>query len=368
MKVPIMNLAAQNRPLEKKIQKAISNTIKGYRFILGEEVKMLEENIASYCGVKYAVGVNSGTDALILGLEACGVKADDEVITTPFTFFASVEAIIRVGAKPVFADIDPRTYNIDPCSIANKITKKTKAVLPVHIFGLPAEMDIIVRLAKKHNLKIIEDCAQAIGSEYKSLRVGSMGDAGCLSFFPSKNLGCCGDGGMIITSDKSLTEKVRLLRNHGSPKKYSHDIIGHNSRLDNMQAAILNVKLKCLNSWIGKRIQIAEYYRNALKGLPVTTPFKPSYSKHTYHLYTLKINEKYREKLLKHLENKEIEARVYYGIPMHMQKALKFLDYKKGDFPVSEEAGNTTFAIPLYPELKESEKQYVVSNIREFFK
>ncbi|MFH1791051.1 MAG: DegT/DnrJ/EryC1/StrS family aminotransferase, partial [Candidatus Omnitrophota bacterium] len=315
MKVPLMDLKAQCAPIMDEINKAIQKVIDKQAFILGEDVEILEKEIAAYCGVKYAIGVNSGTDALILALNAAGVKEGDEVITTPFTFVATAEAIVRVGAKPVFVDVDPQTFNINPELIEEKITGRTKAIMPVHIYGLPADMDPILELAQADKLKVIEDCAQSVGSEYKGRKVGSMGDAAAFSFFPGKNLGAFGDGGIITTNDAGIHDTAKILRNHGSSKKYLHDIIGYNTRLDNLQAAILSVKLKHLESWHKGRIKNAAYYFENLKGLPVDAPYVPDGYRHTYHLYVLKSNRAHE--IMEYLNNNGVETRVYYPVPLH---------------------------------------------------
>ncbi|MCK4463857.1 MAG: DegT/DnrJ/EryC1/StrS family aminotransferase [Candidatus Omnitrophica bacterium] len=365
MKIPISDLKAQYKLLKKEIDKAIKKVLEDQAFILGKEVEILEGQISSYCSVKYAAGVNSGTDALILALDTIGVKEKDEVITTPFTFVATAEAIVRIRAKPVFVDIDPQTYNINPALIEDKITKKTKAILPVHLYGLCADMDPILKIAKKYNLKVLEDCAQAIGSEYKGKKAGSMGDVAVISFYPGKNLGCFGDGGMVVTNNKETYERIRLLRNHGSVRKYYHDVLGYNSRLDNLQAAVLSVKLSYLDRWINGRIKNAHFFSEALKKCAVLTPYTPEGYKHSFHLYVLQ--SKNAVKITKYLAKNGIDSRTYYPLPLHLQRCFDYLGHRRGDFPESERLSRESFAIPVYPELKISEERYIVNKIKHFF-
>ena len=364
MKIPILDLTAQYSEIKKEIGAAIMKVVESQHFILGPEVEAFESEIAAYCGTKYAAGVASGTDALILALKALGIGEGDEVITTPFTFFATAESVSLVGAKPVFVDIDPKTYCIDPELIEEKITKRTKAIIPVHLFGQCADMDRILEIAKLNNLKVIEDTAQAMGATYKGRQAGSMGDIGCLSFFPSKNLGGFGDGGMIITNNKDLADKIKMLRVHGSTIRYIHSAIVTNSRLDALQAAILRVKLKHLNKWLEARRKIAKYYDENLKGLPIITPYVPSYNVHTYHLYVLRVKLN-PERLAKFLNDEDIEARTYYPVSLHMQECYKSLGYKKGDLPKSESASAETLAIPIYPELDTEKLSFIIKKITE---
>lgn len=366
MKIPILDLKEQYQSIKPEIDSAIKKVVDNQGFILGEDVNALENEVAAYCNTKYACGVASGTDALILVLRALGIGEGDEVITSPFTFIATAEAISLVGAKPVFVDIDPKTFNIDTTLIEKKVTKRTKAVIPVHLYGQCADMDPIISIAGKHSFKVIEDCAQAIGATYKGRSAGSMGDAGAISFFPGKNLGAYGDAGMIVTNDEKLAKKAKVLRVHGSAVRYIHSFIGTNSRLDTIQAAVLRVKLKYLDKWLDARRKNAEYYNVNLKGLPLEVPYMPSYNVHTYHLYVLKINNGL-EGMIKHLIDKGIETRTYYPIPLHLQECYKFLGYKSGDLKISESASGETFAIPVYPELKREEMDYVIGAIKGFF-
>ena len=364
MKIPILDLTAQYNSIKSEIDAAVMKVIESQHFVLGQEVESFEKEVAAYCGTKYAIGVASGTDALILSLKALGIGPGDEVITTPFTFFATAESISITGAKPVFADVDPKTYCINPELIEDKITKNTKAIIPVHLFGQCADMDRIMEIAKINNLKVIEDTAQAMGAKYKGKQAGSMGDIGALSFFPSKNLGGFGDGGMIITNNKELADKIKMLRVHGSTIRYIHSAIGINSRLDALQAAILRVKLKHLNRWLDGRRKVARYYDENLKGLPLITPYAPSYNTHTYHLYVLRVKPS-PEKLAKSLNDAGIEARTYYPVPLHLQECYKGLGYKKGDLKESESASSETLAIPIYPELDTEKLSFIVTKINE---
>lgn len=367
MKVPLLDLKMQYAAIRKEVEASLSKVIENQDFILGAEVLNLEKEVAAYCGVKYGVGVASGTDALILSLRALDIGPGDEVITTPFTFFATAESISIVGAKPVFADIDPKTYNIDPLLIEAKITKKTKAIMPVHLYGQCADMDPIMDIAKKHGLKVIEDNAQAIGAEYKGKRSGSMGDMGALSFFPSKNLGAFGDAGMVVTNDEKLAQRVKVLRVHGSSARYIHSEIGLNSRIDNLQAAVLRIKLKYLDRWLEARSENADFYNGRLKGLPVVTPHVPACNSHTYHQYTLRVKSD-RDKLMKHLLDNGIETRTYYPIPLHQQECYKSLAYKPGDMGESVNAAKEVFSIPAFPEMTLEQKRYVADTISGFFR
>ena len=365
--IPILDLKEQYKSIKEEIDAAIKRVVDSQNFILGDDVNKLESEIAAYCGTKYAIGVASGTDALILSLEALGIKDKDEVITTPFTFIATAEAISRVGAKPVFVDIDPATYNIDPALIEKAVTNRTRAIIPVHLYGQCADMDPIVAIAKKHRLKVIEDCAQAIGASYKGRRAGSMGDVGSISFFPGKNLGSYGDAGMVVTNDSGIAEKIKMLRVHGSSKRYIHSLVGTNSRLDTLQAAVVRVKLKYLDGWLEARRKNAEYYNGKLKDSPITVPAAPSYNVHTYHLYTLKVKSGL-EALMEHLVASGIETRTYYPIPLHLQECYRDLGYEKGDLKESEAAAREVFSIAVYPELSKENMDYVVNKIKESLK
>jgi len=377
MNIPLLDLKAQYATIQEEVKKAVDDVLESQVFILGPKVEELEKNIAAYSQTLYAVGVSSGTDALLVSLMALGIGPGDEVITTPFTFFATAGVISRLGARPVFVDIDPVTYNIDPAKIERAITNKTKAIIPIHLFGQCADMDPILEIAKKHNLYIIEDAAQSIGAEYKGRKAGSMGDLGIFSFFPSKNLGGFGDGGMVVTNDEELCEKVKILRVHGSKPKYFHKIVGGNFRLDALQAAVLIVKLKYLDGWSRKRQENAAYYDKKLKEaglvdkgfvkIPIPV-YKPTGDKnyHIYNQYTLWV--KNRDKLLVHLKENAIGTEIYYPLPLHAQECFKDLGYKKGNLPVSEEAADSVLSIPVYPELTAEQKNYIVEKIAEFYR
>ena len=365
MKMNFIDLKLQYKNLKSEIQEAINRVLDSSQFILGPDVTELEKEIATFVNAKFGIGASSGTDALYMAMLALDIGPGDEVITTPFTFIATAEVIALVGAKPVFVDIDPKTYNIDVTQIENKITEKTKAIIPVHLYGQAADMDSISSIAKKHNLYIIEDAAQAIGAEYKNQKVCSLGDIACLSFFPSKNLGGFGDGGMVVTNNETLSEKLRQVGNHGQDKKYSHKYIGINGRLDTLQAAILRVKLKYLNQWIEQRIKHAEYYIQNLKDL-VETPYKEDFNKHVYNQFTIRTSK--RDELQKHCIDNGIPIAVHYPIPLHFQNAFSYLGYKKGDFPVAEQASLEVMSLPMFPEITESQQDEVISTIKDFFK
>lgn len=367
MKIPLLDIKAQYNSIKKDVDRAIKDVIDNQDFILGAEVKALESEVAEYCDTKFGVGVASGTDALILALKALGIGEGDEVITSAYTFFATAESVSLVGAKPVFVDIEPYTYNIDPKKIEEKITPYTKAIIPVHIYGQCADMDPIMDIARKHKLKVIEDTAQAIGAAYKGRKAGSIGDIGALSFFPSKNLGGFGDGGMVVTNDRDLAEKIKVLRVHGSSKRYIHSMIGMNSRLDNLQAAVLRIKLKYLDNWLEARRANAEYYNEKLKNLPLITPKVPAYNVHTYHLYVLRTDADV-EKISDFLGNNGVEARTYYSVPLHLQECYRNLGYEKGVLKETEKISPNTFSVGVYPELKKEELDYVAEKIGEFFK
>lgn len=366
-RVQLLDLKAQYSSIKNDVDAALRSVIDSQSFILGKEVDSLEKEISAYCGTTYAIGVASGTDALQLALHAIGVGDGDEVVTVPFTFIATAEAISNLGAKPVFVDIDLKTYTMDPALLETAITKRTKAIIPVHLYGQCVDVDPIRAIAKKHGLHVIEDCAQAIGATYKGKKAGSFGAAGCISFFPSKNLGGFGDGGMVVTDDKKIYEQVKLLRVHGSAAKYCHSVLGYNSRLDNLQAAVLRVKLRSLDAWAAKRRENAAYYDKAFSQLKgVVVPFTAPHNVHVYHQYVLMIDPKLRDGMIDFLGQNGIESRVYYPIPLHLQECYAFLGYKAGDFPVSEKAGVGTFALPVYPELTKKDMDLVIAKIREF--
>lgn len=349
---PFIDLKSQYLQIKEEILSTINEILESSHYILGENVRKLEDEVKSYLNVKEAIGVASGTDALHLALKALNIGKGDEVITTPFTFFATVEAIIYVGAKPVFVDIQEDSYNLDPEKIEEKITPNTKAIIVVHLFGCPADMDKIINIAKKFGLKVIEDAAQAFGAEINGRKIGSLGDVGCFSFYPSKNLGCFGDGGMIVTNDTAVAEKIRILRNHGSPGRYIHQTVGFNSRLDEIQAGILRVKMKYIDLYNELRRKKAALYTKYLCDA-VITPKERDNTYHVYHLYSIRSKE--REQIKETLHSHGFPSVVYYPVPMHLQEALKFLGYKKGDFPIAEAVSKEILSLPIYPELPEEE-------------
>ena len=370
MKVPLLDLKAQYRSIKPQIVAAIDAVLESQYFILGPVVEECERRIAEYSGSKFGVGVTSGTDALLVALMAEGVGPGDEVITTPFTFFATAGSIARVGAKPVFADICPTTYNIGVSKIEHEITKNTKAILPVHLFGQCAEMDPILEIARRHGLVVIEDAAQAIGAEYQGRRAGSMGHYGCFSFFPSKNLGGGGDGGMVVIQDPERAEKLRILRVHGSKPKYYHKVLGGNFRLDALQAAIVNAKLPHLDGWTAGRQANAQRYRSLFqaaglveKGLVVLPEEAPG-RRHIYNQFVIRVPR--RDELRKYLTDQGIGTEIYYPVPLHLQECFRNLGYREGDFPLSEAAARDTVALPIYPELSEEQIQYVVESVGRF--
>ena len=373
MNVPLLDLQAQYATIRQEIEPVVHDVLESQRFILGPEVQALEEEIAAFCGTQFAIGVSSGTDALLISLMAARIGAGDEVITTPYTFFATAGSIARVGATPVFADIEPQTYNINPALIEAKITAKTRAIIPVHLYGQCADMRPILEIARKHKLLVIEDAAQAIGAEYagmtdeKGYSAGNMGDLGCFSFFPSKNLGAFGDGGMVVTNDEELAHLVKKLRTHGGKDKYRNDMVGMNGRLDALQAAILRVKLKHLEGWSATRREHADYYDQAFAALEeVQTPYRAAGGKHIYNQYVIRTPR--RDDLQAHLSAHTVGNAIYYPIPLHMQECFAHLGYQAGDFPESEQAARETLALPVYPELTREQQDYVVHTITQFLR
>jgi dTDP-4-amino-4,6-dideoxygalactose transaminase len=322
--------------------------------------------MADYCGVRNAIGVANGTDALLLTLDALGVGEGDEVITSPFTFFASAEVISQVGATPVFVDIDPETFNLDTTKLEDVITQKTKAIIPVHIFGQPVDMDSLLKIADKYNLYVIEDACQAIGSKYNGKKIGSIGKAGCFSFFPTKNLGGYGDGGIVVTDDDELAKRIRILRVHGSCPKYYHSMIGYNSRLDAIQAAVLSVKLKYIDEWNQQRVVRAKNYDQLLESTPLALPSCKDGRTHVFHLYV--VQTEYRDELMAYLKSKGISTGVYYPVPLHLQEVYKDLGYAKGALPTSEKMALRTFALPLYPELTFEQQEYIAEQVKKFYR
>ena len=393
MNIPLLNLKRQYKDIEEEVNTRVLECFKNAQYIMGENVKEFEKEIANKIGVKHAITVGNGTDALIIALKSLGIKEGDEVITTDYTFFATAEAIRFVGATPVFCDVELDTYNIDPSQIEEKITDKTKAIICVHLFGNACKMDEINDIAKRHNLYVVEDAAQAINSQYNGKNVGNLGDVACFSFFPTKNLGCFGDGGMITTNDDDLATIIRALKVHGSgengmkayailndeevkvveqnsgdntvynPLKYYNYLIGHNSRLDEIQAAILRIKLKHLDEYTENRRSISHGYIEALKDTSLVMPTETEGGKHVFHLFILQSEN--REEIESKLKEKGIATGTYYKVPMHLQKAFNDLGYKKGDFPNAEYLSERTFAIPLFPEMDDEEREYIINSIKE---
>ena len=389
--VPLLDLKPQYAPIKEEIQAAINDVCDSQYFIMGPKVVEMEKDIATYCQSEFAWGVSSGTDALILALMALDIKEGDEVITTPYTFFATAGSIARLGATAVFVDIDPATYNLDPAEIEAKITPQTKAIIPVHLYGQCADMDPIMEIAQRHNLFVIEDAAQAIGSEYKGRRAGSIGHIGCFSFFPSKNLGAFGDGGAVTTNDPELAERMRILRVHGGEPKYYHKYIGGNFRLDALQAVVVQIKLKYLDAWTEGRQRNAALYNKLLSESGLTGGDQPAITlpyesletghnlqrctadenpfaghRHIYNQYILRVNQG-RDELRQFLSARHIGNEVYYPVPLHMQECFATWGYHEGDFPHSEQAAQQTIAIPIYPELSEAQIQAVVDGIVAFY-
>ena len=394
MQIQLIDLKKQYEAIKEDVERNVAEVLSGTQYIMGKNVKEFEKEFGEYLGVNNSISVANGTDALIIALKSLGIGEGDEVITTPYTFFATAESISFVGATPVFVDVKLDTFNIDSAKIEEKITPKTKAIMPVHIFGQPCDMDAINAIAKKHNLYVIEDAAQAIGSGYKGQKIGTLSDIATFSFFPTKNLGCAGDGGMIVTNNDNLATICRALRAHGSgengqkvfnllnnidenitednssdntiynPLKYYNYLIGHNSRLDEIQAAILRVKLREIDKWNNVRRENARFYNENLKGTDLVTPFEDKDVKHVYHLYILQ-SEK-RAELVSYLADKGIATGVYYPVPLHLQKAYKDLGYKEGDLSNAEYLSYRTFAIPIFAELTDEERQYIVESIKGF--
>lgn len=370
MKVPLLDLKEQNDLLRPEIEAALGRVLDTNGFILGSEVAALEKELADYCGTKHAIGCASGTDALLLALMAFDIKDGDEVITTPYSFFATVSSITRLGAKPVFVDIDPKTYNLDVSQIEANITERTKAIQPVHLYGQCADMTELRKIAVKYNIPLVEDAAQAIGAEENGVRAGAMSEIGCFSFYPSKNLGGMGDGGFMTTNDDELAHKLNALRVHGSFERYYHKWVGLNSRLDGFQGAVLRVKLPHLDSWSNARKANADYYRKLFTdtGLTenVTLPFERENVRHIYNQFVIRVPEK-RDELKQFLAENEIGTDIYYPVSLHLQECFDYLGLKSGDFPESEKASRETLALPIFPELKKEQQEFVVEKIATFF-
>lgn len=371
IKIPIIDLKKQIRPIREELDAGIKKVLDNTNFILGHEVKDFEEDVKKYCRVKYALGVSNGTDAIKLALVALGIKPGEGVLCPSFTYYATASSIATMGAVPVFVDIEPDTYNISAPKIEEAIKKRKninlKAVIPVHLYGQCADIDSIIKLAGNYGLKVIEDTAQAFGAEYKGKKAGTIADCGAVSFYPGKNLGAFGDAGMVLTNSQSIAEGLDILRNQGNKEKYQHVLLGFNHRMDTIQAAILQVKLKYLDAWNKKRQEIARYFDRNLEGLGINTPLVAEYSTHIYHQYVLRLGCP-SAGLMEHLKEKGIDARVYYPVPLHLQECFTYLGYKSGDFPESEKASVETLAIPVYPDLTKEEMDYIIGSIKEFLR
>jgi dTDP-4-amino-4,6-dideoxygalactose transaminase len=366
MQIPLLDLKAQYAGIRDEVSRAINEVCDSQAFALGPAVAEFEKNVAEYCGCKYAVGVSSGTDALLVSLMALDIKPDDEVITTPFTFFATAGSIVRLGAKPVFVDVDRDSYNIDPAAIEQKITDRTRAIIPVHLFGQIARMTPIAEIAERHNLAVIEDAAQAIGASQNGVKAGNFGDCGCFSFYPTKNLGGFGDGGLVTTNREDLAQKIRALRDHGQQPRYFYRIIGGNFRLDGIQGAVLNTKLGYLDQWNEKRRQNASVYDNLLKDSPVRTPKIDDNNVSIYYQYTVTAPQ--RDKLKQFLADKKIGSAVFYPRPLHLQDCFKDLGYSTGDLPITEQLCNEVLSLPIYAELENDQLEHVAHTVLEFYK
>jgi len=362
--ISLVDLTAQYHSIKKEIDAAVLSTLESGHFILGPQVSRFEESVATYLGVTHAIGLASGTDALVIALRALNIGEGDEVIIPAYTFFATAGTVMSVGAKPMIVDVDPQSYQIDVNKIEAVITSKTKAIIPVHLYGHPSEMTPILEIARKHNLKVIEDNAQGYGAEYLGKKTGSLGDIGCLSFFPTKNLGAYGDGGMVVTNDPALAERMRMLRTHGWKKKYFSEEVGYNSRLDALQAAILQAKFPHLDEWNDKRRELAKRYNEYLAPLGIATPVEHDWAKHVYHLYIIRLSK--RDELQVFLRQKGIASEVYYPIPPHLADPCRKFGYKEGDFPHAESSAKETLALPLYPELTLEQQDEVIAAVKEF--
>jgi dTDP-4-amino-4,6-dideoxygalactose transaminase len=365
MKLQMVDVVGQYRHIQSEVDAAVRGVLDSGQFINGPDVGELECTIAGYLGVKYAAGCASGTDALQIAMMALGIGPGDEVITTPFTFVATAETIGLLGAKPVYVDIHPLTFNIDPRRIEAAITPRTKAIIPVHLYGHPADMDPILALAHKHGLRVIEDAAQALGASSRGKKVCSFGDIGCISFFPSKNLGAFGDGGMMVTNDKALDSQVRMISAHGSKVRYYHELLGVNSRLDTLQAAILRVKAPHLDAWNAARRKAAERYTALLRGTPVTPPCVEPHCEHIFHQYTLRAPR--RDDLAAYLKERAIPHAIYYPVPLHLQQAFSMSGGRKGDFPVTEAAAAEVLSLPMHTELTEEQLVFITDAIKGFY-
>jgi len=367
LRIPFIDIASSYRQTRRDIQRSLKRLFQDSDFVLGRDVRSFEEKFAQYVGSPYALGVNSGTDALFLGLKAFGAGSGDEVIVPAYTYIASAFAVSYTGARPVFVDIDDRTFNLDPSRLEAAVTKRTKAIMPVHLYGQSADMDPILRVARKHGLKVIEDAAQAHGTRYNDKMAGSVGDIGAFSFYPTKNLGAFGDAGMIVTGQKALYEKIHKLRDYGRTARYEHDSFGYNSRLDSVQAVFLNAKLKKLDAWNGGRADAAGYYRQFLGDIPgVLLPQEAGYGRHVYHIFAIRV--KNRDKILDGLTKSGISVMVHYPVPLHLQKVYKSLGYKRGDFPVAEKICKEVLCLPIYPQITKNQVAFVCRQIQRLMK
>jgi dTDP-4-amino-4,6-dideoxygalactose transaminase len=365
VQVPFLNLAAQFAALKDETLAAVERVLAGGHYILGPNVAAFEAELSGYVGARFGMGVNSGSDAITLALRALEIGPGDEVITTPFTYIAPAESIHQMGARIVFADIDPHTFLINPDEVARKINPRTKAILPVHLFGQAADMKSLSALAIEHGIELIEDCAQAIGATFSGQPVGGLGRLGCFSFYPTKNLGADGDGGMVVTNDEELAKRIRMLRIHGIERRYFHDLHGYNSRLDEIQAAILRVKLPKLNAWNNRRVAIAQRYSAALSVLPIEIPVVAPANEHVFHVYAVLCDR--RGELQEHLARAGVPTLIYYPQPLHLQKVYSDLGGKPGDHPVAESVSRRILPLPMYPELLDSQVDYVISAVAGFF-
>src|SRR5207249_5600354 len=361
--IPLVDLKAQYVELKGEIDQALQHVIRSVNFILGPEVLAFEREFGAFCEAKHAIGVSSGSDALHLALRACGVRVGDEVITTPFTFVATAEAISLCGARPVFADIDSKTVNLDPKAIEAKITPRTKAILPVHLYGLPADMGPILEIGKRHSLRVIEDAAQAHGARWRGQRIGTLSDAACFSFYPGKNLGAYGDGGAVVSDDDEIAERVQLLHNHGRREKYEHLIEGFGNRLDEIQAAILRVKLSRLEAWNSRRRDVARQYMAGLADSDFVVPFVPDWAEPVFHLFVVRVRD--RETIQHRLRDAGVATGVHYPIPLHLQPAYSHLGYRRGELPQAEAAAREVLSLPIHPELQVSQIDHIVTTLRQ---
>jgi len=364
MNVLFIDLGRQHAPIKKELMQAFERVLDSNKFVLSDEVKKFEEEVAAYVGTKYAIGVSNCTNALLLSLRALGISPGDEVITTPFTFIATAEVIAIIGARPVFCDIEPDTFNIDPENVKTCMSSNTKAIMPVHLYGQSSDMDKIMKIAEEHQLKVIEDMAQSLGAKYKGKMTGVFGDTACISYYVTKNLSALGDAGMILTNDQELDRKIRAYRVHGASKKYHHDFLGHNDRLDAMQAAFLRIKLKYYDAWNKKRREIGAKYDEGLKDIVAIPKIKDG-NETIYHQYTIRSDK--RDELRVFLKEKGIDTAIHYPMPLHLQPAFKYLDYEEGDFPETERAAKEVLSLPIQQDLTDDEVNYVIETIRTFF-